>query len=281
MNRRTVLELVGVGTVGLAGCLGSEPDDGNGNGDGRTEPNGDAGETSRSDSNESDALDRPSAAVLAEAEHADCPDTDATPPEEFTIRRVETFAKRFEVARMHDPDPRVSRHVSVPVETSAIDNGIARVDLRVLWSETAWDGDATLVPLDGDDPAVDEDDLERVSTSEEPLADVDPLLEAIEDALDSGEEERTVTDPALLEVLADAVGRESAILIEHDDESLYVEYDAYETASEGESYAGYLLTSTDDSVYRVWHDPGTWHDEIDDGPLTVSDDEWERFDCWS
>lgn len=278
MNRRTVLELVGISAVGLAGCLGSEPDDGNG--DGRTVSNADAGETSsQSDDNESDALDRPSAAVLAEADHADCPDTDATPPEEFTIRRVETFAKRFEVARMHDPDPRVSRRVSVPVETSAIDDGIARVDLIVLWSETAWNGDATLVPLDGNDPAVDEDDLERVSTSEKPLADADALLEAIEDALDAGEEERTVTDPASLEALADAVGRESVILLEHGDESLYVEYDASETASEGVSYAGYLLT--DDGVYRVWHGPGTWHDEIDDGPISVPDDEWERFDCWS
>ena len=261
MNRRRLLAAVGAGTAAFAGCL----------------------------SRESAQSAGPPAEPPADAQSGDCPETDVEPPTDPSSEAVTDFLETFEEDWIAASAPENARRSgSVSVETTAVEDGVARVDASVGFSGRGWDGAATIRPLEdgekptetgesGDEAAI-EDDSERASTADERIAETGSLLETIESVVEDGEP-RTVDGYDALEALTTAGEYLDDFLLEHDGEVLYVENEASVWESHGEWFVGYLLT--DDAVYRAEHDPDAWNDRAADEPIDVPEDEWERLECWS
>ncbi|ELY90190.1 hypothetical protein C483_11798 [Natrialba hulunbeirensis JCM 10989] len=302
MYRRRLLAAAGLSTAVVAGCLTSDGTDGDGDeaGDGDGEGNGN-GETDGS----GESLPEPP----QNAPSGDCPATDAEPPTELSRETAESFVDTFESDWVAASAPdNATRSGSVSIEAVRVADEAegesedededededkvnrARVDASVGFSGRGWDGEIVIRPFE-DESAADSDkddtepadssDLERVSTTADPIATSEPLLDAIDHVADTGES-RSITDADSLEALTEAGEYLDDFLIEteHDDKVLYADNDAAVWESHGEWFAGYFLTA--DAVYRTEHDPGEWTDDTrSDEPLSVPDEDWRRLECWS
>ncbi|ELZ06411.1 hypothetical protein C482_01285 [Natrialba chahannaoensis JCM 10990] len=290
MHRRRLLAAAGL-TTAVAGCFTSDGGDGNGDetGDGDGDDN-DNGETVGS----KEPLPDPP----RNAPSAHCPATDVDPPTELSRETAESFVDAFESDWIAASAPdNATRSGAVSIEavrvTDEDEDGVnrARVDASISFSGRGWDGGITIRPFEDDESAADSDkddtesedssDLERVSTTADPIATSEPLLDAIDHVADTGES-RSITDADSLEALTEAGEYLDNFLIEteHDDKLLYADNDAAVWESHGQWFAGYFLTA--DAVYRIEHDPGEWTDDTrSDEPLSVPDGGWRRLECWS
>ncbi|OIB55660.1 hypothetical protein [Natrialba sp. SSL1] len=303
MHRRRLLAAAGLSTAVVAGCLTSDGTDGDGDetGDGDGDGNG---ETVGSE----ESLPDPP----RNAPSSHCPATDVDPPTELSRETVESFVDAFESDWVAASAPdNATRSGSVSIEAVRVvdegesenedgdgdgdedETGVdrARVDAHVGFTGRGWDGEITIRPFEDDESAADSDkddtesadssDLKRVSTTADPIATSEPLLDAIDHVADTGES-RSITKADSLEALTEAGEYLDDFLIEteHDDKVLYADNDAAVWESHGEWFAGYFLTA--DAVYRIEHDPGEWTDDTrSDEPLSVPDEDWRRLECWS
>ncbi|ADD05657.1 uncharacterized protein Nmag_2088 [Natrialba magadii ATCC 43099] len=304
MYRRRLLAAAGLTTAVVAGCLTSDGTDGDG---------GDNDDSDGSDSNsETDGSEESLPDPPQNAPSGDCPATDAEPPTELSRETAESFVDAFESDWVAVSAPKnATRSGSVSIEAVRVadeaegesedegenenedENGVdrARVDASVDFSGRGWEGEIVIRPFEDDESAADSDkddteaadssDLERVSTTADPIATSEPVLDAIDHVVDTGES-RSITDADSLETLTEAGEYLDNFLIEveHDDKLLYAENDATTWASHGQWFVGYFLTP--DAVYRTEHDPGEWTDNNrSDEPLSVPDEDWKRLECWS
>jgi hypothetical protein len=267
MNRRRLLTALSAGAACLAGCLSSDQDGA-----------------------------EPPAEPPDDAATADCPETNAEPPTGLSTADVESFIKEFEADVIAASAPtNATRSGSVAVEATAAADGVARADAAVAFGGSGWDGEMTIRPLEEDEPNTkddgktdgnadgdvgeggDEDEPKRVSASASPISEHESLLETIDAVVETGES-RTIDDADSLQALSAAGEHSETFLLEHDEHVLSVENDAGVWESHGEWFVGYLLENG--AVYRTEHAPDDWRDRPLEDPLDISDNEWERLECW-
>lgn len=263
MKRRTLLAVVGPGLAFGAGCL-----------DGGVTPadhGADGNETGNDGANTAGTGDESSG---TDASVAGCPETDVTPPDPANRNAVESFVEEFEDAYVEDVEAYVGLDtVNVTVEAVATADAVARADARVFFDMSGRDWEVTVSPLE---TAASDEELERVSSTDEQIADSDETLDALDRVVETGRE-RSFRSEQVVEPLVAAAG-DDEFVVDHEGTPLFVENQSALWVGHGETFVAYRISG--DGASRTELEPEEWEKRDAKTPVKLDEERWTELECW-
>ena len=287
MKRRTLLAAVGPGLALGAGCLDGEATladdgaDGNGTGDDGASIDGtgdDGASSDGSDDGHAGGDGSGDEGAGTKASGVGCPETDVTPPDPADREAVESFVEEFEEAYIEDvEDDTGLDRVSVTLEAVATAHGVARADAHVFFDMSGRDWEATVRPVETATSDEDVEDLERVSSAEEPIADSEETVDALDRVVETGRE-RSFRSEQVVESLVTATGDEAEFVVDHEGTSLFVENRSAQWLGHGETFVAYRISWN--GTFRTELEPEEGQKRDDKTPIELDDERWTELDCW-